>query len=91
MNWTKLAVATLKSCARAGKSFTETAAELGDDCTRNMVAGKAQRLGVSFSAERTAKQSRANRATAITRWADPNFQAAEQKRRKAQRTGAPHV
>jgi hypothetical protein len=47
MNWTEDRVATLVRMAAEGKSFGEVGEALG--CTRNCVAGKANRLGVTFS------------------------------------------
>lgn len=46
MRWTEEAQATLERIAREGGSFSDAAATLG--CTRNMIAGRANRSGVSF-------------------------------------------
>lgn len=46
--WTEERIETLRRCAGEGKSFSECAYELGPCFTRNMVAGKADRLGVKF-------------------------------------------
>lgn len=47
MIWTDDAVAALRRVAREGGSFGDVAELLG--CTRSTVAGKANRLGVSFA------------------------------------------
>lgn len=48
--WTEAADSTLRAMAKEGKSFGDVAKALG--CTRNMIAGRAYRLGASFGSER---------------------------------------
>lgn len=44
--WTADRDAKLKSAAARGLSFREIAAEIGAGCTRGMVAGRSERIGV---------------------------------------------
>lgn len=46
--WTEETVATLRTSLSKGLSASETARALGEGFTRNMVIGKARRLGASF-------------------------------------------
>lgn len=86
MKWTDQRIAVLKRMAAAGATFSEVALAIGEGCTRNMVAGKAKRLEVSFPVS-TAKLSRVAalswRSRTPEQAADWKSRAAEGRRRYA--------
>lgn len=84
MTWGKSAIAILRQCARAGLTYEQAAAQIGNGCTRNMVSGAALRYGVVFPRTHD-KLSRASRESAYRRWADPAFRERERQRHAAQR------
>lgn len=65
--WDPERVEALKRLAASGATFSEAAAFLG--CSRGAVAGKADRLGLSFAVDVEEKKSRA----AAEVWTRPDY------------------
>lgn len=61
--WTAERLEMLARGAARGRSFSEIAAAIGDGCTRGMVAGKANRLGIPVDGRRRFYRERRKRIT----------------------------